>query len=94
MLLRRRVGLLGGRALITEAARIALAAVLAAVVALGVWWPLDSALGRSTAGQLGSLVPALAAAGARLPVPRACWGWRTSPCCGRCFGVYRGGMSA
>jgi putative peptidoglycan lipid II flippase len=64
VLLRRRVGLLGGRALITEAARIALAAVLAAVVALGVWWPLDSALGRSTAGQLGSLVPALAAAGA------------------------------
>ena len=64
MLLRRRVGLLRGRALITEAARMALAAVLAAVVALGVWWPLDSALGRSTAGQLGSLVPALAAAGA------------------------------
>jgi putative peptidoglycan lipid II flippase len=64
VLLRRRVGLLGGRALIAEAARIALAAALAAVVALGVWWPLDAVLGRSTVGQLGSLVPALAAAGA------------------------------
>jgi putative peptidoglycan lipid II flippase len=64
VLLRRRVGLLGGRALIAEAVRIALAAALAAVVALGVWWPLDAVLGRSTVGQLGSLVPALAAAGA------------------------------
>src|SRR3954447_1784163 len=64
VLLRRRVGLLGGRALLSECGRIVIAAAVAAAVALAVWWALDEVLGRSTVGQVCSLLPALAAAGA------------------------------
>jgi putative peptidoglycan lipid II flippase len=72
VLLRRRVGLLGGRALLSESGRIAVASAATAVVAVAVWWPLDHALGRSTAGQVGSLLPALtAAAGVYLALARA-----------------------
>jgi putative peptidoglycan lipid II flippase len=72
VLLRRRVGLLGGRALVSEGVRIVVATAVAAGLAVAVWWLLDQLLGRSTAGQLGSLLPALAvAAAAYLALARA-----------------------
>jgi putative peptidoglycan lipid II flippase len=41
--------------------RVAVASAVAGVVAFAVWYPLDDALGRSTGGQLLSLLPALTA---------------------------------
>jgi putative peptidoglycan lipid II flippase len=41
--------------------RVVVASAVAGAVAFGVWYPLDEALGRSTGGQLLSLLPALTA---------------------------------
>jgi putative peptidoglycan lipid II flippase len=41
--------------------RVVVASAVAGAVAFGVWYPLDEALGRSTVGQLLSLLPALTA---------------------------------
>lgn len=63
VMLRRRVGRieLGDTARAT--ARIAVASIVLAVVAFGVWWGLDEILGRSLGGQLVSLLSALALGG-------------------------------
>ena len=64
LLIRRRLGGIEGGRTAAAAARIALAAAAAAGIAFAVWYPLDSALGRSFGGQFVSLGFALAAAGA------------------------------
>jgi putative peptidoglycan lipid II flippase len=60
-LLRRRLGRIDLTRTLPALARIIVASAVAAL-AFFVWFPLDRALGRSFAGQLGSLIPALAAA--------------------------------
>jgi putative peptidoglycan lipid II flippase len=61
VLLRRRIGRLGGRAITSTVLRVSAASAAVAVVAWAVWKPLDEALGRSFAGQLVSLGAALIA---------------------------------
>jgi putative peptidoglycan lipid II flippase len=58
-LLRRRIGRLDGSRIVSSFLRIAAAGCLVAVVAYGVWRPLDSVLGRSLAAQIVSLGAAL-----------------------------------
>jgi putative peptidoglycan lipid II flippase len=58
-LLRRRIGRLDGSRIASSFLRIAAAGCLVAVVAYGVWRPLDSVLGRSLAAQIFSLGAAL-----------------------------------
>jgi putative peptidoglycan lipid II flippase len=60
----RRIQGLELAATVAAIARIVVAAAVVAVVAYGVWRPLDSAFGRSVIGQVGSLLPALTVAGA------------------------------
>jgi putative peptidoglycan lipid II flippase len=60
ILLRRRVGRIGGAAIAATLTKIVAAAGLVAVVSYGVWRPLDSALGRSFPAQVVSLGLALA----------------------------------
>ena len=62
VLMRRRLGRIDFGSVAASFARVSVAAVVAAGVAFGVWKALDDAFGRSLAGQLGSLVPALVAA--------------------------------
>jgi putative peptidoglycan lipid II flippase len=62
VLLRRRLGGLEGGALAATVLKVVVASAVVAAVAWTVWRPLDSALGRSFAGQLVSLGVALAAA--------------------------------
>ena len=64
VLMRRRLGGIEGRKTAGATARIVVAAAALAVVAYGVWWPLDSALGRSFVGQAVSLSLALVASSA------------------------------
>jgi putative peptidoglycan lipid II flippase len=64
ILLRRRVGPVGGAAIASTLAKIVSASALVAVVAYGVWRPLDSALGRSFPAQAVSLGLALAVSAA------------------------------
>ena len=73
VLLRRRVGRLGGAALASSLAKITAASALVAVAAYGVWEPLDSALGRSFPAQVVSLGTSLAVSTGGLPggLPRA-----------------------
>jgi putative peptidoglycan lipid II flippase len=61
VLLRRRLGDIDGARVVSSFVRITVVAAVAAGVAYGVWRVLDEALGRGVAGQIGSLVPALAA---------------------------------
>ena len=53
-------------AVVRSLALVTLAAVALAVIAYGVWWLLDDALGRSLAAQVVSLSAALVAGGSRL----------------------------
>ena len=62
VMLRRRLGRIDGRELAQTVGRVAVASALVALVAWGVWKPLDSALGRSFGAQFVSLGLALAAA--------------------------------
>ena len=62
VLLRRRLGGVEGGALAATVLKVVVASAVVAAVAWNVWRPLDSALGRSFAGQLVSLGVALAAA--------------------------------
>jgi putative peptidoglycan lipid II flippase len=62
--LRRRVGDVHLRRVTGAIARIAAASVVLGVVAFGVWYAADRALGRSVAGQIVSLGGALAVGGA------------------------------
>jgi putative peptidoglycan lipid II flippase len=62
ILLRRRIGRLGGRGLVGSGVRIIAVSVVVAGVSYGVWRPLDDALGRSFGAQVVSLGAALAAA--------------------------------
>jgi putative peptidoglycan lipid II flippase len=62
VLLRRRLGRLGGRAISVALSKILVAAALVAPAAYLVWRPLDSALGRSFPAQVVSLGLALAVA--------------------------------
>ncbi len=62
--LRRRTGRLDLNAVVRSLALVTLAAVALAVIAYGVWWLLDDALGRSLAAQVVSLSAALVAGGA------------------------------
>ena len=62
VLLRRRLGGVEGGALAATVLKVVVASAVVAAVAWTVWRPLDSALGRSFAGQLVSLGVALAAA--------------------------------
>jgi putative peptidoglycan lipid II flippase len=62
LLLRPRLGTLGGRAIVSSYARIVLASGLAAGVAYGVWLGLDDALGRSLGAQVVAVGLALCAA--------------------------------
>ncbi len=67
VLLRRRVGRLGGGAMVSGVLRVLIASAVAGGVALVLWRARDDVFGRSFAGQLGSVIPALAAsAGAYL----------------------------
>src|SRR3954447_15994313 len=59
--LRRRVGRIDFAGVVRSFVRILIASLVAGAVAYVVWRPLDAAFGRSLAGQLGSLLPALAA---------------------------------
>ena len=62
VLLRRRLGRIEFSGVASTFVRVTLAAVVAGGAAFAVWKPLDSLVGRSLGGQLGSLVPALVAA--------------------------------
>jgi putative peptidoglycan lipid II flippase len=64
VLLRRRLGRIGGGAMGIALSKIAVAAALVAPVSYAVWRPLDSALGRSFPAQVVSLGLALTVAGA------------------------------
>src|SRR5439155_20524629 len=55
LLLRTRLGRLEGRAIGAAYVRIVLASALAAGAAFGVWYGLDSAVGRGTGGQIVSV---------------------------------------
>ena len=61
VLLRRRLGRIGGGAVASTVVRVTLASAAVALVAWFVWQPLDSALGRSFVAQLVSLGAALVA---------------------------------
>jgi putative peptidoglycan lipid II flippase len=54
-ILRRRLGRLDGRAIVSSYARIAVASLAAAAAAFGVWYGLDEALGRSLWAQIVSV---------------------------------------
>jgi putative peptidoglycan lipid II flippase len=70
--LRRRLGRIDFGGVGGSFARVLVASTVAGVVAYAIWRSLDPSLGRSLAGQLGSLVPALAGAvGAYLAAARA-----------------------
>ena len=62
ILLRSRLGRLGGGRIVSSVTRIALASALVALVSWFVWHPLDRALGRSFPAQVVSLGAALTAA--------------------------------
>ena len=62
LLLRTRLGRLEGRAIGAAYVRIVLASALAAGAAFGVWYGLDSAVGRGTGGQIVSVGMGVAAA--------------------------------
>jgi putative peptidoglycan lipid II flippase len=62
VMLRRRIGRIGFAEVGASFMRVLACSVVAGAVAFGVWKPLDAVLGRSTGGQLVSLLPALAAA--------------------------------
>jgi putative peptidoglycan lipid II flippase len=62
VMLRRRLGRLGGAAIASTFVRVALASAAVAGVGWIVWHPLDGALGRSFPAQVVSLGLALAAA--------------------------------
>jgi putative peptidoglycan lipid II flippase len=61
---RRRVGQLDWRRIASSFVRVVIAGAIAAGVAFGIWYVIDDAVGRGLGGQLVSLLPALAAAGA------------------------------
>jgi putative peptidoglycan lipid II flippase len=63
-LLRRRLGSLGLREIARAVALITLASSALAAAAYGVWWVLDDVLGRGLAGQIVSVLTAIAAGGA------------------------------
>jgi putative peptidoglycan lipid II flippase len=63
VLLRRRVGRLGGGAMLSSTVRVLIASAVAGGVALVLWRALDDLFGRSFPGQLGSVIPALVASG-------------------------------
>ena len=62
VLLRRRLCRVDGGAIASTVVRVTIAAALAGGVSLIVWRALDDVVGRSFAGQIGSLGPALAVA--------------------------------
>ena len=62
VLLRRRLGRLELRSIVSTTARVAVASAAVAAVSWGVWHPLDSALGRSFGAQVVSVGAALLAA--------------------------------
>ena len=62
VLLRRRLGGIGFAEVAASFVRVLVAALVAGGIAFAVWWSLDSVTGRSLAGQLSSLLPALIAA--------------------------------
>ena len=59
LILRRRLGRLDGRAIVTSYALIVVASAASAGAAFGVWLGLDRALGRSGLAQVGAVVAAL-----------------------------------
>jgi putative peptidoglycan lipid II flippase len=62
VLLRRKIGRIDFTEISNSFVRVLAASALAGAAAFAVWWLLDSAAGRSLAGQLVSVLPALAAA--------------------------------
>jgi putative peptidoglycan lipid II flippase len=62
LVFRRRLGRIGGRAMVSSYARIALASAAAAAAGFGVWAGLDDALGRSLGAQVVSVGVGLGAA--------------------------------
>jgi putative peptidoglycan lipid II flippase len=64
VLLRRRVGSLGGAEIAQHLLRTAIATAYCGVAAFGIWYPLDELLGRSLPAQIVSVGTALAAASA------------------------------
>ena len=59
VLMRRRLGRIGGAAITFSLLKITVASAVVAVVSFAVWWPLDDLLGRSFAAQVLSLGAAL-----------------------------------
>src|SRR3954447_609220 len=59
VLMRRRLGRIGGAAITFSLLKITAASALVAVVSYAVWWPLDDVLGRSFPAQVVSLGAAL-----------------------------------
>jgi len=62
VLLRRRLGRIDLRSVGSSFARIAVAGAVAGAAAIAVWLPIDHEAGRSLAGQVASVLPAIAAA--------------------------------
>ncbi len=62
VLLRRRFGRIDFGSVASSFVRVLFAAAVAGAIAFAVWKPIDSGVGRSTGGQLVSLLPALTAA--------------------------------
>ncbi len=59
VLMRRRLGRIGGAAITFSLLKITVASAIVAVVSFAVWWPLDDLLGRSFPAQVVSLGAAL-----------------------------------
>jgi putative peptidoglycan lipid II flippase len=93
VILRRELGGIEGAKLLSGAIRMLAAAALLALVSYFVWKGLDDALGRSLAGQVGSVFAAIAAGSAvyagavwALRVPEARQIWRLLVSRGRADG--------
>ena len=67
VLMRRRLGRIGGAAITFSLLKITVASAIVAVVSFAVWWPLDDLLGRSFPAQVVSLGAALLLATTALP---------------------------
>ena len=84
VLMRRRLGRIGGAAITFSLLKITVASAIVAVVSFAVWWPLDDLLGRSFPAQVVSLGAALLLATTAYWRPVARFGYarcrRYSPC--------------
>jgi putative peptidoglycan lipid II flippase len=88
VMLRRRLGRIGGAAIAVSALRIVVASAAVAAVAWLVWHPLDSALGRSFPAQVLSLGLGLSAAAVTYLLASRTLRCVSSTCCSRSAAAY------